>query len=246
MPVNEKIKLNIISNSEMRKAEQQVLKLEDLARRGDRASIKVANLRGTRITASRAPIQTSNPGERSGIFAGIRANTPFKSKDTTSQQAVHFDSRFTQLEKKVQDQSYKIMALNKVVSLMSPVMRGASLLTGSIINPVGTLQGTLLGLSAKIPFIGLGIGAGMGLAEYLYTTIVATYGPGMQRDVRKTQLNSTLSYLGTEKDDLLFGGDSLFLGDPTTHKGVLHTTSNTQNIKDGMRRYNLRTSPYWR
>lgn len=248
MAIVKKIKLQIISSEELRDLENKVVKMEGLATRADKANIKIRNIRAKRAVG-KAPIQTQTEdrggifstqpsiGDESDISKKLPGTLPLKSKDTTSQQPVNFLTEWQKLKQEQLEQKYQINAMQKVVGLMPAIAKGMS-------TPVA-MEASLLGLGTRLPVIGFAFGGSLSFAEYIYSLVVSEYGPGGTRDRRKLVTDATLSYLGTEDDTLIFSGQQLFLGDPTTHKGVLHTSSNTQNLQDGLRRFNLRTNGFW-
>lgn len=279
MPVTAKIRLQVISEAEMREAERQLTKLEDIANRTDTAKAKidekkqkvsVARLRETRqkkVSAVKqtgeAPIKTQKRPE-GPIFqkppetqeqpeqkkkgTNIPEQAPktktlpakFKPKDITSATAIEKEpSDYEKQKNNIKDLQNKVSDINSKLSK-------TRILSQALENPTASMASLLLGMSAKIPIAGAAIAGSAEMAQLMYSLYISEYGPGGTKDTTKLVTDATLSYLGTENDEMIFGGNQLFLGDPTTHKGVLDTTSNTQNLKNGMRRYNLITNGYWR
>ena len=71
------------------------------------------------------------------------------------------------------------------------------------------------------------------------------FGPGGIFDIRKQELNSVKSLIGLERETDIIGGDTLFLGNPTLVQGIAkNQTSNTDNLRDGQRRFVLRSNGY--
>lgn len=112
---------------------------------------------------------------------------------------------------------------------------------GLLTNFQGTAATKLLGAANSI----LPVGFILSIATTVFGLIVAQFGAGGLFDRRKQELNSIKSLIGLERETDIIGGDTLFLGNPTLVQGIAkNQTSNTENLRDGQRRFVLRNNGY--
>lgn len=126
-------------------------------------------------------------------------------------------------------------------SSIAQAKRGTQLAMGSIGNIQGTIFTQMMGAASKLfpaTFI-------LSIATTVFALIVAQFGSGGLFDIRKKELDSVKSLIGLERETDIIGGDTLFLGNPTLVQGVAkNQTSNTENLRDGQRRFVLRNNGY--
>ena len=66
------------------------------------------------------------------------------------------------------------------------------------------------------------------------------YQEGGTRDRRKKQLAGDVSLIGVDNENALYSGTNLFLSNPQNLQGLSRGNSNTQELRDGTGRFNLR------
>ena len=240
MGVSEKVTLKILSDDEMKKMEEQVVKLEALEKRKVKATAGLKN-RATKpngifsstegqealpsnIVRKRRKLKEQSILGRGSdsLLAGLD-----KSKDKKSAAAVVKASEFTKLQNQVN-------ANEKVLSLFN---RGQGFLSGAAgLTTSSGIVGTALGLANKIPFIGAVIGVATAAAE----RYVAQHAAGGTRDTRVKVLDDDVSDIGIETESDIDSGRKLFLSNPLKNQGLPGGRSNTQSLRDGTRIYKLK------
>ena len=99
----------------------------------------------------------------------------------------------------------------------------------------------MLGAANRI----LPVGFALSVATTVFALIQAQFGAGGIFDIRKQEVDTVKSLIGLERETDIIGGDTLFLGNPTLVQGVARNqTSNTENLRDGQRRFVLRSNGY--
>ncbi len=237
MAVVEQLTLRAIipSTQEIQELQNTVIKIESLAERTETAEKKIRqpskDRRGgifgkdTDTTALPKSITKANEDALTSRIADQKNANAFKNKDTTS--AAPFVRNFKQIE---QD-----------VSLLKEGQQKTTEALSFLTDFQGTAATKLLGVANKV----LPVGFALSVAATVYGLIVAQFGAGGLFDIRKQQLNSTKSLIGLERETDIIGGDTLFLGNPTLVQGVARNqTSNTENLRDGQRRFVLRSNGY--
>lgn len=237
MAVVEQVRFSIYSQQDIKELQNEVMQLEKLADRKDVAEKK---------------IQESQQAKRGGIFAPneldetlpqaitrkqgkalsnridqAKLANSFKNKDTSSAAAYTRNNAF----KKVQgDIDLLKEGQNKTKDALS-----------FLTDFQGTAGTKLIGATSKF----LPVGFALSIATTVFALIEAQFGAGGIFDRRKKELNSIKSLIGLERETDIIGGDTLFLGDPTLVQGVSkNQTSNTENLRDGQRRFVLRSNGY--
>jgi hypothetical protein len=150
-----------------------------------------------------------------------------KAKDKKSSAAVVKASEFTKLQNQVN-------ANEKVLSLFS---RGQGFISGAAgLSTPGGILSTASGLASRIPGAIIVIGAAKIVAE----KYIGQFGAGGTRDTRVQIQDEDLSDIGIANETAIDSGRKLFLSNPLKNQGLPTGNSNTQNIRDGIRIYNLR------
>lgn len=238
MAVVEQITLraSIPSTTEIAELQNTVIKIEDLAERSEAATQQ---------------IQKSGRQNRGGIFAGgdsgslprnvtRRASSAsnsrevdsamqnaFRNKDKTSAAPFERSNPFKEVQKEILSLKAAQAKTNDALSFLTDFQ--------------GTAATKLLGAANKV----LPVGFALSIATTVYGLIVAQFGKGGIFDIRKTQLDSVKSFIGLERETDIIGGETLFLGNPTLVQGIpRNTTSNTENLRDGQRRFVLRSNGF--
>lgn len=150
-----------------------------------------------------------------------------KATDKKSASAVVKVSEFTKLKNQVN-------ANEKVLSIFS---RGQELVKGtSGLTTATGIFGTGLGILGKLPFAGIAISA----ATIALQKFTAQFAAGGTRDTRVKVLDDDVSDIGVETETDIASGRKLFLSNPLNNQGLPRGNSNTANLRDGTRIYNLR------
>ena len=237
MALVEQVRFSILSQQDIRELQNEVMQLEDLAERKNVAEKK---------------IQESKLDKRGGIFApnelddtlpqaitkkqGSSLNNridqsklvnSIKNKDTSSKAPFERTNSFKKLKKEVLDLKKGQQKTQEALSFLT--------------NFQGAASTQLIGSASKF----LPVGFALSVASTVFALIQAQFGAGGIFDIRKQQLNSVKSLIGLERETDIIGGDTLFLGNPTLVQGIAkNQTSNTENLRDGQRRFVLRSNGY--
>lgn len=140
-------------------------------------------------------------------------------------------SEFHKLKKRIGNVEKRQMWISKLF--------GTGMNMAGMASSLGSYQGTLsslVGLSGKIPYIGIIIAAATVAAK----AYVAQYRPGGVRDVRKLYRSQDESMIGIPNENMIAAGETLFISNPAYLQGMPKSNSNTENLRDGISRYNLR------
>ena len=150
-----------------------------------------------------------------------------KASDKKSAAAIVKKSEFNKLQNKV----------NANEKFLVQFSQGKDLIQGAagLATPNGIL-GAGLGASRAIP----GIGIAITIAKVLADKYVAQFGAGGTKDNRKKVLAEDVSNIGVENETDIASGRKLFLSNPFNNQGVPRGPSNTEDLRDGIRIYNLR------
>jgi len=238
MPVVEKVSLSILSDSELKSLEQKIVKLESLADRKQAATNEISRkkTRQTGIFAStegqdalpssiikkRRKLTDNISRESDSILAALD-----KSRDKKSAAAIVKKSEFTKLQQKVNVQE----------NILNNITRGQNLLSGAsgLATPGGILSAAS-GAARIIPGLAIAIAA----AQFVADKYIAQFGAGGTKDTRIKIRDEDLSNIGVENETDITSGRKLFLSNPLRNQGLPTGNSNTQNIRDGIRIFNLR------
>jgi hypothetical protein len=150
-----------------------------------------------------------------------------KAQDVKSNAAFVRTSEFTQLKNQVNGNQRLLLSLNKGEALV----QGAS----GLLDPRGILN---MGTGALRALPGIGLAAS--IAAIVMERFIAQFGAGGTRDTRVKVLDETFSNIGVENETDIASGRRLFLSNPFNNQGVPRGPSNTENLRDGIRIYNLR------
>ena len=238
MPVVQKVRLNILSDDDLKELEQKVVKLEKLEQRRVKAtdSIKNKDIKRGGIFAStegqealppniirkRRKLEDEISRSSDSILAGLD-----KSKDKKSKSAIVRASEFTKLQNQVNAQE-------KVLSIFS---RGQNLVSGAAgLTSASGIYAAGLGVFKGLPFAGVALFA----AKLTYDKFVAQFGRGGAKDTRKKVLAEDVSDIGVETETDITSGRKLFLSNPLNNQGLPTGNSNTQSLRDGTRIHKLR------
>ena len=136
-------------------------------------------------------------------------------------------SEFTKLKTQVN-------ANEKVLGLFT---KGTGLIQGaSGLSTPGGLLSAGTGLVSRIPQMAIAITA----AKLVADKYIGQFAAGGTRDTRLKITDEDLSNIGVENETDITSGRKLFLSNPLKNQGLPTGNSNTQNIRDGIRVYNLR------
>jgi len=239
MAVVEQLTLRAIipSTQEIQELQNAVIKIESLAERTEVAERKIRQSSQERrggifgkdsdTTALPRTITRRNEDALTSRVADQKNANTFKNKDTTSAAPFVRSNQF----KKIQND----------VSLLKEGQQKTTEALSLLTDFQGTAATRLLGAANRV----LPIGFALSIATTVYGLIVAQFGAGGIFDIRKQELNSVKSLIGLERETDIIGGDTLFLGNPTLVQGVARNqTSNTENLRDGQRRFVLRSNGY--
>ena len=151
-----------------------------------------------------------------------------KASDKKSAAAIVKQSEFTALKNEVSAQKKFLLQMSKGKELI----QGAAGLT----VPGGVLPAGISGATRFIP----GLGIAIAVATVIADKYVGQFGDGGTKDTRKKVLASDVSNIGVENETDIASGRKLFLSNPFNNQGVPRGPSNTENLRDGIRIYNLR------
>jgi len=237
MAVVQQVRFSIFSKQEIKDLENEVMNLEKLSERKNIAEEKISKSKLEKRGGIFAPgeleevlprVITKRHGNSliSRVEDSKLANS-IKSKDTTSAAAFVRSNAFKEIQKDV--------------SLLREGQNKTQEALGFLTDFQGAGFTKLMGAASKF----LPVGFALSVATTVYGLIVAQFGSGGIFDIRKQELNSVKSLIGLERETDIIGGDTLFLGNPTLVQGIpKNTTSNTVNLRDGQRRFVLRSNGY--
>jgi hypothetical protein len=150
-----------------------------------------------------------------------------KAKDKKSAAAIVKKSEFTKLQNQVNVQQ----------NVLNTITRGQNLLQGaSGLTAPGGILSAASGAARVIPGVAIAIAA----AQIVADKFASQFGAGGTRDTRVKIRDEDLSNIGVENETDIASGRKLFLSNPLRNQGLPTGNSNTQNIRDGIRVYNLR------
>ena len=237
MAVVEQVRFSVFSQQDIQEIQNEVMQLEDLAERKDVAEQK---------------IQQSELAKRGGIFAPNELDATLPAAITKKQGNALIsrvdDSRAANAVKSTDktssapfERSNPFKELKKEVSQLQEGQKRTKDALGFLTNFQGAAATKLIGAASNF----LPVGFALSIATTVFALIQAQFGAGGIFDIRKRELNSTKSLIGLERETDIIGGDTLFLGNPTLVQGVARNqTSNTENLRDGQRRFVLRSNGY--
>lgn len=237
MAVVGQVRFSIFSQQDIQEIQNDVVKLEGLAERKNVAEEK---------------IQQSELARRGGIFAPNELDATLPAAITKRQGNALIsrvdDSRAANAVKSTDKtgaapfvRSNAFKEIKDEVSLLKEGQQKTTEALSFLTNFQGTAATKLLGAANRI----LPVGFALSVATTVFALIEAQFGSGGIFDRRKKELNSTKSLIGLERETDIIGGDTLFLGNPTLVQGVAkNQTSNTENLRDGQRRFVLRSNGY--
>jgi len=156
------------------------------------------------------------------VLAGLQ-----KASDKKSASAVVKKSEFTKLQQQVNVQQ----------NVLNTITRGQNLIQGAsgLATPGGILSAAS-GATKLIPGVAIAITA----AQIVADKYISQFGAGGTKDTRVKIRDEDLSNIGVENETDIASGRKLFLSNPLQNQGLPTGNSNTQNIRDGIRIYNLR------
>jgi len=237
MALIQQVRFSIFSGKERQELQNEVMDLEDLAERRDIAVQKINKSKLEKRGGIFAPneldevlpsviTKRSSAALNSRISDSKQANA-FRNNDTTSAAPFERANAF----KKIQ----------RDLTFLKEGQRKTQEVLRFVNDPSGTVFTKLLGQANKI----LPVGLALSIATTVFGLIEAQFGSGGIFDIRKRQLNAVKSLYGLERQTDIIGGETLFLGDPTLIQGIpKNTSSNTVNLRDGQRRFVLRSNGF--
>ena len=238
MAVVEKISIQAIipSSQEIQQLQNSVMQIEDLAERSKTAEDVIRETTTKRTggifggvesgQVPKAELRRKTDSLTSRVADQKNANS-FKNKDTTSAAAFTKNSSFKQVQKEVSQ------------------LKDAQAKTNDALSFITNFQGTAFTkvLGAANSFFPAAFA--ISVATTVFGLIRAQFGKGGLFDTRKTELDAVKSLIGLERETDIIGGETLFLGNTTLVQGVSHNqTSNTENLRDGQRRFVLRSNGF--
>ncbi len=237
MALVQQVRFSIFSQQEINELQNEVMTLEQLAERKEAAEQKITQSKLEKRGGIFAPneLDGSLPGaitKRQGNALISRVEdaklaNSVRSTDKTSAAPFVRSNAF----KKIQGEVDLLQAGQKKTT------EALSFLT----NFQGTAFTKLIGAGSNF----LPIGFALSVATTVFALIESQFGSGGIFDRRKKELNSIKSLIGLERETDIIGGETLFLGNPTLVQGVaVNQTSNTENLRDGQRRFVLRSNGY--
>ena len=238
MPAVARVRAQILSQDDLKQLEEQVVKLENLEQRKVRATENLKSRRSSpsgifsstegqdalpsNIIRKRRKLEEDISRSSDSILAGLD-----KAKDRKSAAAIVKKSEFTKLQNKVNAQEKFLETFTKGRELL----QGASGLS----TPGGILSAGV-GLGNVIPGFAIALAA----AKIVADKYVAQFGAGGTKDTRVKILDDDTSNIGVENETDIASGRKLFLSNPLKNQGLPTGNSNTQNLRDGIRIFNLR------
>lgn len=235
MPVIKEVRLEILSREEINNLQNEVIQIEKLADRKAAAESRITQKKGRGgifepnqldEALPRSVTKRQEKGLIDRVADSKEANT-FKQKDTTSAAPFEKSNPWKDLKKEVLDLKKGQQKTQDALSFITDFQ--------------GTAATKLLGFANRI----LPIGFALSIATTVYGMIVQQFGKGGIFDIRKKELDSTRSLIGLERETAIIGGEFLFLGNPILRQGVpINITSNTADLRDGQRRFVLRSNGY--
>jgi len=237
MAVVNQVRFSIFSKSEMQELQNEVVNLEELSERKQLAEEKITQSKLEKRGGIFAPneledvlpsaITRQHGNALTSRVADSKLANSIKSTDKTS--AAPF----------VRGSAWK--AITKDVDLLKEGQKKTKDALSFLTDFQGTAGTKLIGAASKF----LPVGFALSVATTVFALIEAQYGAGGIFDRRKKELNSAKSLIGLERQTDIIGGETLFLGNPTLVQGVaVNQTSNTENLRDGQRRFVLRSNGY--
>jgi len=212
------------------------MQIEDLAERTQAATQQIEKAgkenRGGIFSGEASQALPRNVTRRASSATNSREvdsamQNAFRNKDKTSAAPFERSNPFKQVQKDVITLKLAQQKTNDALSFLTDFQ--------------GTAATRVLGAANKV----LPVGFALSVATTVYGLIVAQFGKGGIFDIRKTQLDSVKSFIGLERETDIIGGETLFLGNPTLVQGIpRNTTSNTENLRDGQRRFALRSNGF--
>jgi hypothetical protein len=237
MAVVEQVRFSIFSQQEIKELQNDVMDLEELAERKNIAEQKIrktslakrGGIFGPNELDDALPSAITKKEGNSLISRAAQSKfaNSIKSTDRTSAAAFVRSNAFKEIQKDV--------------SLLKEGQDKTQDALSFLTDFKGTAATKLIGAASNF----LPIGFVLSIATTVFGLIQAQFGSGGIFDTRKQELNSVKSLIGLERETDIIGGDTLFLGNPTLVQGVARNqTSNTENLRDGQRRFVLRSNGY--
>jgi hypothetical protein len=237
MALVQQVRFSIFSQQEIKEVQNEVIQLEDLAERKNIAEKK---------------IQQSQLSKRGGIFEPNELDETLPSA-ITKKQGNSLISRVSQskLANSIKStdktsaaafvRSNPFKEVQKDIGLLKEGQKKTSDALSFLTDFKGTSVTKLLGFAGNI----LPVGFALSVATTVFGLIKSQFGKGGIFDIRKQELNAVKSLIGLERETDIIGGETLFLGNPTLVQGIARNqTSNTENLRDGQRRFVLRSNGY--
>ena len=237
MAVIQQVRFSIFSKDELKELENEVMSLEELSERKQLAEDKISKSKLDKRGGIFAPNELEDTLPRAitkqhgnsliNRVDDAKLANSVKSTDKTSAAPFVRSNAFKQTQKDI----------NLLKEGQTKTTDALSFLT----DFQGTAGTKLIGAASKF----LPVGFALSVATTVFALIEAQFGAGGIFDRRKKELNSIKSLIGLERETDIIGGETLFLGDPTLVQGVSkNQTSNTENLRDGQRRFVLRSNGY--
>ena len=237
MALVSQVRFSIFSQDEMQQLQNEVMNLEELSERKQLAEEKISQSKLEKRGGIFAPneledvlpsaITRQHGNSLISRVADSKLANSVKSTDKTS--AAPF----------IRSNAFK--EATKDIDLLKEGQKKTKDALGFLTDFQGTAGTKLLGAAGKF----LPVGFILSVATTVFALFESQFGAGGIFDRRKKELNAAKSLIGLERETDIIGGDTLFLGNPTLVQGVAkNQTSNTENLRDGQRRFVLRSNGY--
>jgi hypothetical protein len=234
MVFTERVRIGIPSRDEIQELESNVMDLERLASRSATASLDIEES----VSSSSPILPSALTRRRRNATLGRSADASIAARQRLSGASRSSATSIAGITPRAVEEA-RNAAQQEIQKFNSRFLEA----TGFALNPVGGATSRALSLGAGIP----GVGIAATLAPIIYQMIVAQHGAGGIFDVTKQTLDETRSFIGLEREIPIQGGENLFLGNVALRQGIpTGITSNTQDLRDGLRRYTLQTNQFGR
>ncbi len=237
MAVIQQVRFSIFSKDEISQLQNEVMNLEELAKRKQLAEEKITQSKLEKRGGIFAPheledvlpsaITRQHGNSLTSRVADSKLANSVKSTDKTSSAPFLRGNAFKEVTNDIDLLKEGQKKTTDALSLLS--------------NFQGTAATKLLGAANKL----LPVGFALSVATQVFALIESQYGKGGIWDRRKKELNSAKSLIGLERETDIIGGETLFMGNTTLVQGIANNqTSNTENLVDGQRRFVLRSNGF--
>ena len=233
MAVRKNFKFRVFSEEEFKQLERDAAKFENLAKRKERAKVKLRQRGGVFGEGDTTTNLPKSFVRKQDKLLLEREKTPTKGKNTKG--AIIREDAIDKIKKQLTEQQKDLGVLKKLFG------RGPALVQGAISNPIGAGIGGLTSVIGKF----LPIGIVISIAALAVDMWIKSYGKGGTNDPRKKILDDVFTLIGLEEETNILAGTTFFANSRTLFPNQ-EVVSNTQNLRDGERRTRLLNVGYGR